>query len=56
MALVPHRQLSRLRICFYQDIDVFRRARLRVNRYRVSADNKIFNAVRVQNGQEFFVV
>jgi hypothetical protein len=43
-------------IGLHQNVEVFGRAGLRMNRYGVSANDKVLNAVRVQNGQEFCVV
>ena len=50
---------NRLRVCRvwpHQNIDVFGRWRLRVNGNGISSDDEVFNAVLVQNGQEFFEV
>jgi hypothetical protein len=47
---------SLLDIRFHQNFEVFRCPRLRVDRYGVSADDEIPNAVCVQNGQEFSVI
>ncbi len=49
-------RLRILRVSLYQNVEVFGGARLRVNGDGVSADYKILNAVRVQDGQEFFEV
>jgi hypothetical protein len=38
----------------YQNVNIFGGSRLRVNRNRKSSHDKIFNALLVQNGQEFF--
>jgi len=49
--------LSRVRgIGLDEDVEVFGRARLRVNGDGVGPDDKILNAALVQNGQEFFEV
>jgi hypothetical protein len=40
----------------HQDVEIFGRAGLRVDGNRIGSDNEIFNAVRVQSGQEFFEV
>jgi hypothetical protein len=37
-------------------VEVFRRSRLCMKGDRISADDEIFNAVRVEYGQEFFEV
>ena len=39
-----------------EDVQVFRRARLRVNAYGVAADKELFNVVGVECGQEFLEV
>jgi hypothetical protein len=44
------------RIGFHQNVEVFGGAGLSAHRYGISANDKVLNAVRVQNGQEFCVV
>jgi hypothetical protein len=45
-----------LRAGTYQNVEIFGRPRLRVNGDGLGSHNELLNAVRVQNGQEFFEV
>jgi hypothetical protein len=49
-------RLGVVRVRFHQNIEVLGCPRLGVNRDGVCPNDKVFNAVRVQNGQEFFEV
>jgi hypothetical protein len=46
-------RLSVFVIGLYQNVEVLGCARLRMDRYGVNANDEVFNAVCVQNGQEF---
>jgi hypothetical protein len=44
------------RVCFYENVDVLRKARLRVKDDSVPADNQVSNAMGMEGGQKVFVV
>ena len=49
-------RLLLFRVSVHQNVQILGCAGLRMDRYSIGADDKVPNAVRVQNGQEFSVV